>query len=92
VPEEGSLLSPDGTAAVLSHCMSPQLFKVASSRPRVTLSRYMLECSAWCHGPQYRPPSFSVCEQAEKLEVIDHAFPLTSFTSMSASIRHKALC
>ena len=29
------------------------------------------------------PYSFSVCEQAEKLEVLDHAF---SVTSMSASI------
>ena len=48
-------------------------------------SRYLLDCSAWCNATirYYCPPSFSVCEQAEKLEVLDHAF---SVTSMAASI------
>ena len=45
----------------------------------------MLVCTAWCYGTTavLLPYSFSVCEQAEKLDVLDHAL---SVTSMSASI------
>ena len=45
----------------------------------------MRVCSAWCYGTTavLLPYSFSLCEQAEKLEVLDHAL---SVTSMSASI------
>ena len=52
---------------------------------RENLRRYMLDCGAWCHTTirHYCPPSFSVCEQVEKLDVLDHAFTLTF---MSASI------
>ena len=44
----------------------------------------MRVCSAWCWGTTevLLPYSFSLCEQAEKLEVLDHK----SVTSMSASI------
>ena len=45
----------------------------------------MLVCSAWCYGTTevLLPYSLSVCEQAEKLEVLEYAF---SVTSKSASI------
>ena len=46
----------------------------------------MLVCSAWCCGTTISTIALfflSVCGQAEKLEVLDHAF---SVTSMSASI------
>ena len=47
----------------------------------------MLVRTAWCYGTiRYYCPFLSLCvstEQAEKLEVLDHAF---SVTSMSASI------
>ena len=46
---------------------------------------YLLDCNAWCCGTvrYYCHPSFSVCEQAEKLAVLDHAFTVIS---MSANI------
>ena len=45
----------------------------------------MLVGTAWYYGTTavLLPYSFSVCEQAEKLEVLDHAFTVIS---MSASI------
>ena len=45
----------------------------------------IISFAVWCYGTTavLLPYSFSVCEQAEKLEVPDHAF---SVTSMSASI------
>ena len=42
-----------------------------------------LRCTVLRYYSVLLPYSFSVCEQAEKLEVLDHAF---SVTSMSASI------
>ena len=46
---------------------------------------YLIDCSAWCCATicYYCHPSFSVCEQAEKLAVLDHTF---SVTSMIASM------
>ena len=46
----------------------------------------MLVCRAWCCGTTISAIALfflCVCEQAEKLEVLDHAFGVTS---MSASI------
>ena len=65
--------------------MSIFIDSVCHNKHGIWTSRYLLDCSAWCNATirYYCPPSFSVCEQAEKLEVLDHAF---SVTSMAASI------
>ena len=54
----------------------------------------MLVCSAWCCGTTATllPYSFSVCEQAEKLDVLDHAFNVTSMSvSIHCNCKHRIL-